>query len=93
MPTPVKNITYLSGAVSIAPVVSPPKPLDLAALHGVLMRQAPPLWKPVRLSTVQPVARTILIPKSLYLRAMVILRMTPFWRRNPDAIGKGQQLP
>lgn len=93
MAAPVKAITYLTGVYTQVAPVLPPRPLNLLPRAAITVRQAPPLWKPVRMGKPQTLARTVIIPRALYLQALVAMRMSPYWRSNPDDIPKGQQYP
>ena len=93
MTAPVKAITYLTGVFPMAATALPPKTPAMLPRQALWLRQAPPLWKPLYYRDPQPVGRTVLIPKAIYLQALLAIRSTPFWRASPDPILKGQQYP
>ena len=93
MPTPTKNITYLTDALPRARPVMPPVAMLSRGCTALGLFVSPSLWRPLSYSAPQARGRTVLIPRPLYLRAMTALKTTLFWRANPSAILKGQQYP
>lgn len=93
MTTPVKDLSYLSGAYPLAAHLLPPRPLVLAPRGVVAMRLMPPFWKSLSFASAQPTVRTMLIPRPLYLRAMTQLKITLFWRASSGMPLKGQRWP
>ena len=94
MTAPVKNITYLSGSYPLTATILQAVPLVIAPRVAVVMRLMPPLWRRLVYHDAQPRARTILIPRPLYLQAMIAIKMTLFWRQSSGGLPqKGQRFP
>lgn len=92
MAAPVKAITYLDGTFDQGPVVVRPRPPLLQGLEAQTLRQAPPMWKPVRYATAQDLAGTAVKVRPFSLTGFIGILMRPFWR-DSTALGKGQQYP
>lgn len=94
MASPVKALTYLTGTYpATLGAVLPVRPLTLSARQAIVLRLMPPRWRGLTYRLPQPMARTVLIPRPVFLHALAAVRLAIFWRSAQGLPMKGQRYP
>lgn len=93
MPTPIKNITYLTAAQSQGPVVMHPRLVFLPGWGAAAVRVAPPMWMILRHAAPQGQGALRLKVRRILTMGLAAQIMTPFWRKGSGRPLRGQLWP